>query len=437
MVGPLSIFDSGNFAKIPFMKIAFVVTSFPTLAGTPIMKQITKLIDRGHEVDIYGDRPGALSKLHPDVERYRLLNQTHCPSMPRHLSLRLLKGVGLFLAHVWKNPAALLQSLNFFKYGELAASMVLLYSALPLLRGKAYDIIHCQFGPNGLKGLFLRENGLLQGKWLTTFRGYDLTSYPRRRGNDVYRRLFQECPFFTANSSFLAAKAVKMGCPSDKITVLHTGVNMARFAYRERRLKPGESVRVLTVGSLVEVKGIEYGIRAIAQVSQKYPKIQYRIAGGGPLMTSLRDLTRELGVSERVELLGGQTEDEIIEHYADAHVFLFPGVVSRRGDEEGMAGACVEAQATGLPVVATRVGGIPEAVLDGQSGFLVEPKDVSALADRLIYLIEHPECRSRMGRAGREHVERHYDLDKLIDRLIGIYGQLIEGVPPDDNRPGH
>jgi colanic acid/amylovoran biosynthesis glycosyltransferase len=91
----------------------------------------------------------------------------------------------------------------------------------------------------------------------------------------------------------------------------------------------------------------------------------------------------------------------------------------------------VEALARGLPVVSTLHSGIPEAVLNGESGFLVHERDVDALAEKLDYLIEHPQLRPEMGRKGRKYVEEHYDLDKLNDRLVEIYRRLLEGKLPD------
>ena len=407
------------------MRLAFIVTAFPQPSGTPVLKQITGLIDRGHEVDIFGDRPGELNTIHPDVLRYGLLDRTYYPAMPRGIARRLVKGTWLFARHVSTQPAVFLRAADVFRYGMLAWSQVLTYAALPLLHAGRYDLIHGQFGPNGLKGLFFRECGLVSAPLLTTFRGYDLTSYPRRRGKNCYRRLFRYGEFFTANSRFLAAKALELGCPPEKLVELPTGINLARFSPRERRWKEGTELRLLTVGRLEEVKGVEYGIRAVARIAGRCPTLRYQIAGGGPLRKELEELARLLGVADRVEFLGPQTEDQVRALYADAHIFMLPGVVGRDGAEEGFGGVCAEAQATALPVVASRVGGISQTVDEGRSGFLVEPGDVDALANRLDQLIAHPQRWAEMGRAGRRHVQTHFDLDKSIDRLVDIYRRLL------------
>ena len=412
------------------MKVAFVVTAFPTLSYTFILDKITGLIDRGHEVDVFADRPGQLDQMHPDVERYGLLNHVYCPPMPNNVAMRYVTGAGLMLTRGWRRPGVMLRSLNAFRHGELASSLVLLYGAIPLLRMRSYDIIHAQFGPNGLKAMFLRENGLLEGKLITHFYGYDVNVYPRRRGAKVYHQLFQVGDLYTANSRFLAERAISLGCPAGRILDLPIGADLSKFAFSERRRKPGDPIRILTVARLVEVKGLEYSIAAVAKAISEYPEIQYQIVGDGPLLGRLRQLVSQLGIKGHVQFLGGRTQDEVIELYAGAHLFVLASVVGADGAEEGHGTVLTEAKATGLPVISSRVGGIPENVLDGKSGFLVPQRDVEALTDKLSHLIEHPQLCAAMGRAGRKHVEENLDIQRLNDRLVQVYEQLLNGTLP-------
>lgn len=412
------------------MRIAFLVTSFPNPSSTPILKQVTGLMDRGHEVDIYGDRQGNLSTIHADIERYGILERVHNPIMPKSGAARFLKGASIFASRVWSDPKTCLRAMNVLRYGEMAYGFTLLYAAQPFVKRKPYDIVHCQFAPNGIKGVFLKECGIVGGPLLTTIRGYDVTSYPRRRGADVYAELFRKGDYFTANSDFLAQKAIDLGCPPKKIVTLPTGINMNRFKYVERSVEPDRDITVLSVGSLVEVKGIRYGLQTMAEVMRRFPNVRYNIAGDGPLRSSLENLADELGITDRVRFLGAQTEDELVAQYSHADLFLFPGVVSSQGDEEGFGGVCVEAQASGLPVVASRVGGIAQTVAENESGILVDQKNVKGLVDALCDLLEHPQRWSDMGKAGRSHVVKHFDLELVTDRLVEIYERLLRGETP-------
>ena len=128
-----------------------------------------------------------------------------------------------------------------------------------------------------------------------------------------------------------------------------------------------------------------------------------------------------------VKFLGAVEQNEVLNLYQKAHIFILPSVTASNGDREGQALVLQEAQATGLPVVSTLHNGIPEGVLDGKSGFLVPERDVNALAERLNYLIEHPELWPKMGFAGRKFVEEKYDIKKLTQQLVEIYQNLIKG----------
>jgi len=407
------------------MRIAVLLTSFPERSNTFTLNHVTGLLNRGHEVDVYADRQGDVRAVHPDVDRHRLLERTFYPSMPQGPVQRMRKGLRLFAGACVDAPLATLHSLSLLHGSCLPTCLVQLYGQASILRRRSYDIIHCHFGPNGVKGCFLRESGHIAGKLITTFHGHDAWSYPRTYGAGVYRQLFRKGDFYTTNTKFTADSAIRLGCPADRIAVLPVGVDLERFPYADRRLAPGEEVRILTVARLVEFKGVEYGIRAVAQLAPRYPALRYQVAGDGPLRQSLETLARRLNVADRVEFLGGQPYDRVVDLFARAHLFLLPGVLTRVGDVEAQGMVLVEAQAAGMPVVASRVGGIPETVLEGESAFLVPPRDVAALAERIGYLIEHPELWPAMGRAGRAYAEQHYDVEKLNDRLVEIYTELL------------
>lgn len=408
------------------MRIAFLVDQFPSLSETFILNQITGLLDRGHEVDIYPDKPSTIVQITSEVTRYRCQERTYYVQWPNNRFWRLLKATGLFVGNFYKNPGGLLRSLNIFKYnfsknGEQAAILKLFYSSIPFLNQQPYDIIHCHYGRNGIRGMLLREIGVLRGKLITTFHGYDVNSYPSEYGAEIYQPLFQTGDLYTVNTMFTAGKAVALGCPENKIVKLPVGVNLSNYNFQERRLQPGDPVNIITVARLVEKKGIEYSIRAIGKLHCKYANINYYIVGQGPLREPLERLISELALGDRVKLLGSKTQQELLELYAQSHIFVLSSVTAANGDQEGQGLVLQEAQATGMPVLSTIHNGIPDGVLDGKSGFLVPERDVDALAAKLDYLINHPHVWPEMGRAGRAHVEANYDIEKLNDRLIEIY----------------
>ncbi|MBD0264720.1 MAG: glycosyltransferase, partial [Tolypothrix sp. Co-bin9] len=398
---------------------------FPVLSETFILNQITGLISRGHEVDIYGYRPNDISKLHPDVEKYHILEHTYYqPNIPENYFWRFLKGLGLLFSHFYKAPLVLLRSLNIFKYGKRAASMRLLYATIPLLDADPYDIIHCQFGIFALEGLTLRNIGAIKGKLITSFRGYDISWYVKERGEHVYDQLFTQGDFFLANCEFFRKRAIKLGCDEQKIVVHGSGIDCSKFTFKARYPHPNGTIQIATTGRLVEKKGIEYGIRAVAKVAKTHPKIEYNIIGDGELKEHLQQVIEELDIADKVKLLGWKNQKEIIEILDKTHVFIAPSVTAEDGNQDAPVNTLKEAMAMGLPVIGTFHGGIPELVKDGISGFLVSERDADGISEKLSYFIEHPEVWEQMGRAGRAYVEAHYDMNKLNDELVEIYCKI-------------
>lgn len=313
------------------MRIAFFVGDFPLLSKTFILNQITGLISRGHEVDIYAYLPDDTDKLHPDVEKYQLFARTHyVPQIPNNYLWRFLKGLGLIVRNYHK-ALVLVRSLNFFKYGRQAASMRLLYLVIPLVQVQTYDIIHCQFGMNGIEGMILREIDAIKGKIITSFRGYDISLYIKQYGEHYYDQLFIKGDFFLANCEFFRQRAIKLGCNPEKIVVHGSGIDCNRFRYKARKPHPDGIIQIVTIGRLIEKKGIEYGIRAVAKVAHP---INYNIIGDGHLKEELQQLIHSLGVSDRVKLLGWKNQQEIIEILEGAHILIAPSVTAIDGNQD-------------------------------------------------------------------------------------------------------
>jgi len=130
-------------------------------------------------------------------------------------------------------------------------------------------------------------------------------------------------------------------------------------------------------------------------------------------------------MEQTIHLLGWKTKDEVRELYDDSHLFVLSSVTAANGDKEGQGLVLQEAQAMGLPVLATLHNGFPDSVLDGKSAFLVPERDVDTLAEKLDFLVEHPAMWSEMSEAGRTFVEANFDVDKLNDRLVDIYSKFL------------
>ena len=407
------------------MKIAFIVTVFPKLSETFILNQITGLLDMGHDVEIFAEYNPNEKKVHPDVEKYQLMKRVHYFDMPKNKIKRVLKASYLIIINFHKSPVGILKSLNLFRYEKSALSLKLLYSLIPFLDTN-FDIIHCHFGPNGIIGASLKEIGV-KGKIITTFHGSDLSAFILSNGKDVYNDLFLNGDLFLPIGEHWKKKLIELGGDEKKIIVHRVGIDLEKFKYSERKIQLGEHIKLLTIGRLVEKKGHEYAIKAIAKIITKHKNVIYVIAGDGSLRGKLKSLVTECGIANHVKFLSNVEDDELLKLYGKSHIFVLPSVTACNGDQEGIPVVLMEAQATGLPIISTYHSGIPEIVVDGRSGFLVPERDVDAFVEKLEYLIEHIELWPEMSRYGNNFVEERCDIQKLNQRLERIYEALIIG----------
>jgi colanic acid/amylovoran biosynthesis glycosyltransferase len=186
----------------------------------------------------------------------------------------------------------------------------------------------------------------------------------------------------------------------------------------------------VTVGRLVEKKGIEHVLRAMRILLDRGVEVEYRVLGDGPRRARLAALAAELGVKDRVTLHGRHGQETVRDGLERSDVLVAASVTAADGDEEGIPNVLKEAMALGLPVVGTRHAGIPELIEDGVSGVLVPERDEAALADALQRLAREPGRWTAMGRAGRAKIEMEYDIDRLNDRLAGLLEGLIRPEAP-------
>jgi len=298
-----------------------------------------------------------------------------------------------------------------------------------IIRKKKAVLIHAHFGNEGVRMLPIKRR--LNIPLITAFYGYDAFRLPRQTGWLLaYKELFRDGDIFLVEGNHMARRLYELGCPVEKVRIWHLGVNLSEFNSLERVWAPGkERIRILFCGRLVEKKGIMYALQAVQHVARGFPDIEFRIIGDGPLRAEVQQYIAKHSMQSYVTLLGYQPHIVYAKELRNSHILLQPSVVARDGDCEGGAPVVLlEAQASGVPVISTLHCDIPEYVIDGVSGFLVPERNVDSLVERLEYLIMHPQLWAQMGKAGREHVEKDYEIRTQVRKLEDIYRQL-EGNP--------
>jgi colanic acid/amylovoran biosynthesis glycosyltransferase len=421
------------------------------VSETFILRQITGLLDLGHQVYVYADTRGdTAGVMQSEVAKYHLLDRTTFMEMPEASSpwelpawpladetwvpgaseaipnwKRFADALPALRRCLERAPALAEKALSAEHSGYQARSLSALYRLDRLgARPGSYDVLHAHFGPAGESFRFARE--LWDAPMVVSFHGHDFTTLPRKKGMGMYQKLFETADAVTVNSEFTRERVSKLGCPANLIHVLSMGLNLAEFPFRERRSPESEPVRIITVARLVEIKGHESVLRAMARLREKHPRFHYDIVGHGPLRHKLESLVNELSLQSVVTLHGARDGAFIRSLMAAAHIAVLASV-NIEGDAEGQGLFLQEAQACGLPVVATQHGALPEGLVPDQSGFLVPERDVEALAARLEFLVAHPEAWPQMGRAGRAFVERRYDIQRLNKELVKLYGETVLG----------
>ena len=433
------------------LRIAFFVGQFPVVSETFILRQITGLLDLGHNVDIFSDtRPEPGAPIHSEVAKHRLLERTTYVDMPPECApwelpawplagetwlpgaeeaipnwKRLADALPALGRCLERAPALTEQALSEERSGHRARSLSALYrldrlSALP----GGYDVLHAHFGPVGESFRFTRE--LWRAPLVVSFHGFDFSTLPRKQGPRIYEKLFGTADLVTVNSEFTRSRVAGLGCPHAKLRKLPVGLDLEAFPFRARTRRAGEPVRVLTVARLVEIKGHEFVIRAVAKARHRHPELHYDIVGDGPLRKALEALIVKLKLSDVVTLHGALDSAFIQELMTRAHLAV-QASVNVEGDQEGQGLFLQEAQACGLPVLATKHGALAEGLVPEQSGFLVPERDVAALAARLEYLLEQPGLWPELGQRGREFVAKHYDIRRLNEQLVQLYRDAAAG----------
>jgi colanic acid/amylovoran biosynthesis glycosyltransferase len=296
------------------------------------------------------------------------------------------------------------------------------------LRARAPRLVYAHFAPDGYAAMQLAER--LEVPLVTALHGFDVTMSDQaiaatRLGREYLHGrsgLQKKGALFLSCSAFVRRRGLEMGYPADRTIVHSIGVDVERFKPPAAR---GREKMVLFVGRLVEKKGCDSLLEAMAEVQRRSPWVELVVIGGGPLRAKYEARAAELGL--RCRFLGSQTAAMVREWMARATVFCVPSVVAASGDAEGFGMVFIEAQAMGLPVVSTLSGGIPEAVKHGETGLLVSERDSRALAAALLTLIENDELWHRYSAAGRKRVVSQFNLLQQTERLENVFSQLLEG----------
>lgn len=294
------------------------------------------------------------------------------------------------------------------------------------LRRKKVKCLHARFGPAGLELLpYARKTKL---PLITSFHGFDATK--RVKGNPVYRRalrrLFRRGKAFTVVSNHMKKRLVRLGCPSKKITLIRSGIDLQKFPMQPPQPVSDGEYRILSVGRLTEKKGMDTLVKAFASVRKNHPRAKLIIVGEGEEKGKLRRLIRKYKLGKQVVLKGAMPHQEVQRELARCHLFVIACKTARNGDQEGIPNVLMEAMASGRPVISTYHSGIPELVEHKETGYLVPERSPAKMGRMINRVLDSREEWPEVVARARAKVERNHNVDKQRAKLEELYLRVMK-----------
>lgn len=240
--------------------------------------------------------------------------------------------------------------------------------------------------------------------------------------------IFKRAKLIIAVSQFIASQLIKLGCQKNKIIINPLGAPLPDDI--ESNNKSKKNINILCVARLEEVKGHKYLIQSIALVKKAIDNVHLTIIGDGSQRNSITDLIKKLELENTITLTGALPNELVFDYYISSDIYAQHSVKVKNNfnqiiREEAMSISFVEAASHGLPLVGTQTGGVPEICHNNINGFIVEEKDIEAMADKIILLATTPTLREQLGLAGRRLVETQYDSGLQLKKLEEIYDEIL------------
>ena len=293
-----------------------------------------------------------------------------------------------------------------------------------LLREGSPAVVVAQFGPSAIDvAAACRE---LDISLVVHFHGADLSSYVRASGYvaEMRRALRTASAVVVVSGSMERAFRAHFPEFSGAVALIPYGVSLPANRLTRAHAGVTHGCHFVAVGRLVPKKGILHTLAAFAGAHERDPSIRLTVAGEGPLRESVDAFVANKGLKSVVKVLGVQPHSHVLDLLTGADIFVQHSLTARGGDAEGWPVAIAEAAAAGLPVVATRHAGIPEQVVDGVTGYLVEEGDVDAMQEALFALAANPELRKSFGEAARAHIAQ-FDRQRQLAQLQALLQAVI------------
>jgi glycosyltransferase involved in cell wall biosynthesis len=391
------------------MQLGYLYSRYPVISQTFCDAEMLALEQRGLELVIGSAYPPLTSLRHEYIARLRAPIHYAPPQAVLRILERNAKTTG-------KWPRDLVEQ-HQGRYGPMAKAEQRARNALyfaEFFARSGVDHAHVHFANRAAHtAVFLKEiSGI---PFSVTAHGQD---FMKDLGSDDLLREICAAAEFVAAETDYSRDLLRQRCPNSAVKIhrVYNGIDLGRFpAFRSAN---NHVPRIVSVGRLVPFKGFDDLIDACAELARRRIDFVCDIIGDGPLRETLQAKIEQLDLSSRVNLLGSLSQGAVLEKLHAADIFALASTTDALGATDVFPTVILEAMASARPVVSTRLAGIPELVVDGQTGMLAPPGDSTALAHALEQLLRDPELRSRFGNAGRQRIEQHFRIEQTVAPLM-------------------
>jgi colanic acid/amylovoran biosynthesis glycosyltransferase len=395
-------------------RLAYFVSRFPTTTETFVVRELNAVAARPQiEADLYAFFPTPRGVVQESARPW--MSRVHRVGPLRSLRaiarwlrrrpLRLTSTFALVVKDHARNPGVLVRSLVTFAGAAVHAETLATHET---------DHVHAHFASYPALAAWISHR-LTGVPYSFTAHAHDLYVHPlgvRRRAADA--------EFVASISEFNRRILRTLAGDAADVQIVHCGVDTERYRFTPHAPPETGPVRGICVASLREKKGHRVLFEALAS-TPALERFEFDLVGDGPLRDELEAQVERLGLAARVRFHGDLTEDAVTLMLGEADLFVLPSVVERSGDTEGIPVALMEAMAVGLPVVTSRLSGVPELVREGETGLLADPGDVRGLAQKLSEVLADPEAARARARTARALVEREFSLESCSMRLVTLF----------------
>lgn len=282
-------------------------------------------------------------------------------------------------------------------------------------------VIHGHFGLDSYRLIDIKRTFELP--FVVNFYGYDVLRLPQEFGWKLrYQRLAKKGDLFFVGSKDMKHNIINLGFPPEKIRVLKLGMNLDNIRFEQRR---SAGTNLMMVGRMVEKKGFKYAIQAVGLLRDQGVITNLDLYGDGELRESLEELVGKLSLEKQVTFHGQTGNETIFEELYNHDILLVPSVQAHDGDREGIPQTTVEGMATGIPVIASDHAGLPELVIDGQTGLQVPQRDAKALSKAIKTYLETPDLIPQISKNGRERVELEHSISRQVKKAEQWYRSIV------------